>query len=286
MHSEGGISIKRVAVISVLGFICAIWGETTAVVAIFAPVLYFCTKKVFTNKNKSDLYMICPLVVSLAGLIFLLTRPGENIKVGEKTLIRYLTNFEVLVIRYIEAYWPLILGYVFIVFFVVWFFKHHRIEWKIADFIDAICYFMLSLIVSLSMLIASTYPLRVMLLTGGLLFISILSFLNSFNQKFRICKLKTMKIGGVIVAVVSLSLFWLGIKDICEYGIQIKKIYSEVEKAVLFGEKDIVIENCPDYSSRFICYNEAPYLSDNPDDYVNVYFMKYMNYEGKVRRRK
>lgn len=285
MHDEKRLSIKRVAAASVLGFVCGVWGETTAVAAIIVPVLYFGVKRIFVNKSKSDICMGCPFLASLAGLIFLLTRPGEGIKMGERTLIRYLTNFEVLVIRYIEAYWPVLLVYVCIVIFAVLFLKYHRIKWKVIDFIDSICYFLLSLAVSLSMLITSTYPLRVMLLTGGFLFISVLSFLNSFNQKFEIQKLKFMRLGGAIAAAALLFWICLGMKDICEYGMQINRIYREIESAVISGEKDIVIESCPDYSSRFICYYEAPYLSVDPDDYVNLYFMKYMNYEGKVRRR-
>lgn len=281
LHGENGYRPIQQAGICVLAFLLGAYGETTSIVAVSVPVLYCLAARFICGKRVRP-WMLFSELSGLCGLWFLLTRPGEGIKTSSPSLLKYLTNLEVLIIRYIDAFGVLLAFFgLFIVYVLIRMWKGKK-KYTLSHFVDSIIYMLVSLGISGGMIITSVYPLRVMLLTGLFLFLAVLSFIYAARDIIHY-DTKFWKTAYAVVGAGMILVTLYGMYEICDYGLQINKLYKEIERQAKAGETDIVVSECPEYDSKYICYNEYPYFNTDPLNYVNVHFMRYMNYEGTVR---
>lgn len=274
-------SIIRQIAICIIGFLLGAYAETTAILAVVVPAVYcFAVRIIYTRKIK--LWLILSEISACSGLLFLVTRPAERIKIMEPSFSKYLTRLHVLVIKYIEAFWILLLFFFIFLLFVLIKMKCSDKKYLIQKYIDSAIYLLISLGINSAMIFASSYPSRVMLLTGLFLFLSILSFVYEAKDIVQY-DLFFWRIWAIATGVVMMGTMFYGMYDICNYGNKISIMYANIKEQADLGNVKIVVSECPEYDSKYINYNEYAYFNTDPENYVNKYFMRYMKYDGTIQ---
>ncbi len=262
------------AVIFILyGFFVGEWGETMGVLAVCAPPLFLGWRRIY--RKKWDVKLLLAWLSGIAGFCFLFARPGHGIKTQMSDIKNHLYTSIVLYRRF---FWPLI---------VVWIILAVIFIWKTKDFlklVKPIIFGIISVGINISTMFSTGYPLRVMLLCSCFLFISVLQLIENYYDFIDVkaigVNLERICSNGIAIVICFFACICIiqGCKDVSVYRKELREIEEYIMNEYSNGERDIVIQHCPPYDSKYIYYNEYPYFDVKPDNYVNMGYMAYNNY--------
>ena len=154
LHNMESYSITRQIVICIIGFLLGAYAETTAIVAVAVPVVYCLAVRIIYKRN-IKLWLIWSEISACSGLLFLVTRPAERIKITDPSFSKYLTRLHVLIIKYIDAFWILLLFFFIFILYVLIKMKCSDIKYLIQKYIDSAIYLLISLGINSAMIFAS-----------------------------------------------------------------------------------------------------------------------------------